>query len=70
MSNILYTNRVYLQLVRPTRLHDKLNDGPGGRPQDNWMDFKIESGRRLKLAREAKRWTLKQLPHLRPAQTA
>lgn len=61
MKNSLYTNRVYLQLVSVKPIHNKLNDNPVKGLQHALMNFKAESGRRLKQAREAKGWTLNEL---------
>ncbi len=61
MANKIYTNRVHLQLIYSCPLHNKLNDSIAKGLQDELMDFKTESGRRLKQAREAKGWTLKEL---------
>ena len=54
MATIIYTKRVNSQLVISHVLHEKLNDDSGRGMQDVVMDYKVESGRRLKLAREAK----------------
>lgn len=50
----LYTNRVLTQ-------HKRLNDQFARWEYIPCMDFKAESGRRLKQAREAKGWKLKEL---------
>jgi len=57
----LYTNRVYLQSQNSRSLHNKLNDRAAKGLQDNFMNFKAESGRRLRQAREVKGWTLNDL---------
>lgn len=61
MGAIIYTKRVNNQLVFSHAVHDKLNDNRDAGKQDEVMDYKAESGRRLKLAREAKGLTLQQL---------
>lgn len=58
MATIIYTKRVGVQLVFSHVVHDKLADSLKGEKQDEPMDYKAESGRRLKQAREAKKWTL------------
>ncbi len=61
MADSLYTKRVFLQLVYSRPLHDKLNDNGDRSLQDELMDFKAESGRRLKQARDAKGLKLREL---------
>jgi transcriptional regulator with XRE-family HTH domain len=61
MGMILYTKRVDMQLRFSHVVHNKLSDHSGDGKQDEFMDFKAESGRRLKLAREAKAWTLREV---------
>lgn len=64
MSKSIYTNRVILQLVSSNFLHKKLNDNRTSTEEDASMDFKMESGRRLRRAREAKNLKLAELAAL------
>lgn len=61
MMEIIYTNRVKNQHVRRPSLHNSLHDPDRRFWKHGGMDWKRESGRRLKVSRETLGLTLDQL---------